>query len=569
MKKIFCLILALLMVLSMTACGETAQDAETPPATEEPPVTAASPTPEGDPDDPDFALKLVDPEWVDKDTYYELTNVPYCTNVVCEQYQYMNIYAPAEYFRGESVNGYTAETAPIVFMNNCSGWMSSKPGGVNFDYVDEGFVFVNCGARSRDAGKYGKSPCAAVDQKSAIRTLRLNADVIPGDMDRIFSVGTSGGGQMSSILGASGNMDEYYPYLYESGAPGVTYDEASGVYTSTIDDSIYGCMAYCPIADINNADMAYAWMRYECGETGATQMTGSTVEFNEFKLALQQDLAIAFCEYINDLGIRDAEGNVLSFDVVNGVPDPRSGSYYEKTLENMSIALNALLADCTKDDGSFSYKKSIGMGPKAQTVEYTSLEDYFASFTNLDQWLVQDADGSYRVTDLTGFLLGTGLARNKDIPGFDTFDRSAENNAFGASDESAVHYSASVAAVLEANYDKYSTMDGFDAQAVDEYIEEANREDIQLQTYLMNATHIILNVAAGEEEADFASYWRTRNGTADEHTSFSIAYNLCMAAAMAGAEGVDYSLVWDMPHSSNEGTSTSTYVEWIHSICGV
>lgn len=569
MKKIFYLILALPMALSMTACGETAEEVETPPAAEEPSVAAALPTPEADPDDPDFALKLTAPEWVDQDTYYELKNVPYCTNVVCEQYQYMNIYAPAEYFRGESVNGYTAETAPIVFMNNCSGWMSSKPGGVNFDYVGEGFVFVNCGARSRDAGEYGKSPCAVVDQKSAIRTLRLNADVIPGDMDRIFSVGASGGGQMSSILGASGNMDEYYPYLYESGAPGVSYDKASGVYTSTIDDSIYGCMAYCPIADINNADMAYAWMRYECGETGATQMTGGTVEFNEFKLALQKDLAIAFCEYINSLGIEDAEGNVLSFDVVNGVPDPRSGSYYERTLENMSIALNALLASCTKDDGSFSYQKSIGMGPKAQTVEYTSLEEYFASFTNLDQWLKQDADGSYQVTDLTGFLLGTGLARNKDIPGFDTFDRSAENNAFGASDEYAVHYSASVAAVLEANYDKYSALDGFDAQSVDEYIKEANREDIQLQTYLMNATHIMLNVAAGKETADFASYWRTRNGTADEHTSFSIAYNLCLAAGMAGAEGVDYSLVWDMPHSSNEGTSTGTYVEWIHSICKV
>lgn len=50
--------------------------------------------------------------------------------------------------------------------------------------------------------------------------MRLYA--IPGDKDRIISIGTSGGGQMSSILGASGNMPEYYEYLYEAGALGVT-----------------------------------------------------------------------------------------------------------------------------------------------------------------------------------------------------------------------------------------------------------------------------------------------------------------------------------------------------------
>ena len=68
---------------------------------------------------------------------------------------------------------------------------------------------------------------------------------------------------MSSALGATGNMSEYYPYLYEAGAIGVTKDEKTGEYASQYDDSVYAAMCYCPIADIENADLAYAWFRYD------------------------------------------------------------------------------------------------------------------------------------------------------------------------------------------------------------------------------------------------------------------------------------------------------------------
>lgn len=41
-----------------------------------------------------------------------------------------------------------------------------------------------------------------------------------------------------------------------------------------------------------------------------------------------------------------------------------------------------------------------------------------------------------------------------------------------------------------------------------------------------------------------------------------------MSALMAGAESVDYSLVWAMNHGDDEGTSTGTFIDWVHSICG-
>ncbi len=582
MKKLISILLCLCLLLSLTACAGDGSS-ETPEI-EPTPTAAPTPTPEPTPeplvDEASLALDLSDAQWEKSadGSYYQLKGVAFCTNVVAEKYQSMNIYVPAAYFEGGEVCGYTADTAPIVLQNNCSGWRSGTAGNVNSSFIENGFVFVNCGARSRDAADgVGKAPAAVVDLKSAVRTLRANADVIPGDEEKIISIGTSGGGQMSSILGASGDMEEYWPYLYENGAPGLLYDEASDAYISTIDDDVFGCMCYCPIADIENADLAYAWWRYDSGATSFSGMFGGGGDFSEFQLALEQDLAIAYCEYINSLDLVDKDGEPLVFEVAeDGTPEPRSGSFYDQMLENMSDALNALIAANTDEQGNFSYTKSAGKGPGGpggpggkggEATTYDSLDAFLGSYSNTSEWLTKNEDGTFSVTDMAGFLNGTGLARNKDIPGFDSFDMSAENDAFGSADEKAVHFSASVAAVLEANYDEYSALEGFDAAVVDAYIELANREDIINQAYLMNATAIMLDTAAGRQDADFADHWRTRNGTADEHTSFTIAYNLAMSAMMAGAESVDYSLVWAMGHGDAEGTSTGTFAQWVNSIC--
>ena len=95
---------------------------------------------------------------------------------------------------------------------------------------------------------------------------------------------------------------------------------------------------------------------------------------------------------------------------------------------------------------------------------------------------------------------------------------------------------------------------------------DSHRDDLKYQTWLMNATHILLDNARGKTKSDFSRYWRTRNGTADEHTSFAIAYNLCMAAKLAGAE-VDYALIWNAGHGDVDGDGTGTFEEWVHRIC--
>ena len=541
--------------------------------------------------DPAAAIQSGKYQWVAFDEggngtidYYALLEVAYCPNIVAPKYQYMNIFVPAGYLNvdGEGTTGvnweskigqYTPSTAPIIFENHCAGWRAGAAISPerSFErlkgYTSEGIVYVSCGARSRnvttgepgteDFHSNGKAPVGAVDQKAGVIYLRANAGVLPGDPERIISDGGSGAGQMSTALGGTGDMPEYYPYLYELGALGVTCE--GGKYASRYKDSIYGCNSRFPIADISNADLAYAWWRCFGGETGVGPHPGDPTghEFTEFQLALQDDLAQAYVEYVNSLNLKDADGKPLTLDGL------RSGSFYEAVLNNLTAALNAWLAE--QDE--------------AERKEY--IAKLLAANKEDDIWVKRNEDGSCAVLSLDGLMrnygnrgnpddLGNVFNRNKDIPSFDTLEMTAENDAFGRPDVFAVHYCASAAKVIKENYERYSKLDGFQKEIADQFISDAldgpDAQYIADQVYLMNATQILLDNAKGEARSTAAKHWRVRSGTADEHTSYTIGFTICLAAAMAG-NSADYHLVWNMNHGASEGTSTGTLVQWIKHIC--
>jgi hypothetical protein len=70
---------------------------------------------------------------------------------------------------------------------------------------------------------------------------------VPGNTDRIVSVGCSAGGALSALLGASGNSSLYDNYFSEIGAAAES-------------DNIFASACYSPITDLEHADMAYEWM---------------------------------------------------------------------------------------------------------------------------------------------------------------------------------------------------------------------------------------------------------------------------------------------------------------------
>lgn len=158
-----------------------------------------------------------------------------------------------------------------------------------------GFVVVAPGCRGRDCqaadGTYfGKAPAAIVDLKAAVRYLRRNQDVIPGNMERILSTGGSAGGALSCLLAASGNSPLYDSYLNAIGAA----EER---------DDIFASASYSPIINLEHADGGYEW---EMGTipcagaaTGPIKVVPGLVD-QELSAQLKQE----FMDYQTALGLK-------------------------------------------------------------------------------------------------------------------------------------------------------------------------------------------------------------------------------------------------------------------------
>lgn len=292
------------------------------------------------------------------DVYYQI-GVGYCSNPETVEYETMGIYVPGMYLVGEengdgtytctlnssgTVKGYTAATAPIVFPVNTAGY-SAQEAPVSYqyesisEYLEAGFVYVYAGMRGRSNGydengelSYsGGAPWGVTDLKAAVRYYRYNSAWLPGNTDSIFTFGHSGGGAQSAVMGASGDSEMYYPYLTSIGA--AMYDGDGKL----ISDAICGAMCWCPITSLDYADAAYEWNMGQYADTG-TRAEGT------YTSALSKDLAEAYASYINELGLQDGDGNVLTLtSSEDGIY--AAGSYYDYMVSVVEQSLNNFLSD--------------------------------------------------------------------------------------------------------------------------------------------------------------------------------------------------------------------------------
>lgn len=377
---------------------------------------------------------------IDKKEYkvraYE--NIIYVANPVDTVYQKLNIYVPLEYYDGVEINGYSLESAPIFFPNAIGGYMPAEPMTLNnsgnrnifgqlaprnisdvgpmtspplFDNTDRksaihtalsrGYIVASAGVRGRSLKNTqgvntGKAPAGLVDLKAAVRYLKHNAKSIPGNQDHIISNGTSAGGAMSTLLGATGNSKEYIPYLEELGA-------------ASASDDIWAVSAYCPIVDLDHADSAYEWQfngintfqnRMMDMIDGVRDSKGQADTLTNAQIQTSNDLKFLFPTYLNSLNLKDSDGNALILDA--------------------------------QGEGRFKdYVKSMVMSSAQRVVDTgESIAD--------KPWFIVD---NGRVIDLNFEEYIRNMKRMKTPPAFDAFDLSApENNLFGSVSQDARHF---------------------------------------------------------------------------------------------------------------------------------
>jgi hypothetical protein len=292
---------------------------------------------------------------------------------------------------GAASSSAAASPAPSASASNATGATNGTGGALSTNQLlalAAGYVVVEPGARGRtlknSSGEYyGTAPAAIVDLKAAVRYVKFNKGRIPGNTERIVSAGTSAGGALSSLLGASGDSPIYDKYLKELGAA-----DAS--------DAIFATGAWCPITDLEHADGAYEWN----WGSNVTQSTGKVAD-----QTVSKDLQAQFAEYQASLKLRGLNG----FGPLNArnLDDYMLETYIQPSATRYLAALSD--ADRTT---------------------------YLAANTFIT-W-----DGEKATFTWADFLTHVG-ARKKTAPSFDAFDLSAgENNEFGAGTTLSRHFTA-------------------------------------------------------------------------------------------------------------------------------
>ena len=325
--------------------------------------------------------------------YKAYMHIPYVTRPLDTDYQSLCIFEPV-FIGGKSVD---ASDAPILFSNRVGGYMpvddsrttdvGGRSGGDREALaLAAGFVVVVPGCRGRtvqdaDDNYIGKAPAVLVDLKAAVRYLRHNKGKVPGDTDRMISVGCSAGGAVSAALGASGNSPLFEPYLKEIGAA----DER---------DDFFATGVFSPIMDLQHGDMAYEW---EFGEVPLTR-TGELVD-QTLSAALRKEFA--------------AYEKSLKLGGING--------YGRLTADNLG-----------------EYIARYWLNPAAtlylQGLSETERTAYLAD----KAWLKWDGTATHMtMEDYNRNYSG----RYKALPAFDTFDlHEAENGLFGNTTTDAGHF---------------------------------------------------------------------------------------------------------------------------------
>ena len=440
--------------------------------------------------------------------YRAFEYIPYVANPIDIDQQYMNIYVPEEYFNNGTVNGYNTQTAPIFMPNAVGGYMPSqamtpkvengKPNSVLYA-LSRGYVVASPATRGRtnkasDGNFIGKAPAVIVDLQAATAYLHANDSTMPGNANRIITNGTSAGGAVSLLQGATGNNSDFQPYLQALGA-------------ATAATNVYAVSAYAPITNLDAADMAYEWSYKGItsfnkvtmgqgelpqanvgGNTAPPQRTMQRVNLNADDVAYSNLLSEHFPEYVNNLQLHDSMGRVLKLD--------KNGN---GTFKNY---VKAFIIDAAN---------------KAQ-----------AKGTDLSKhtYFVRD-NKTGAIKDINWEAYNQFVSRSKAPGAFDSRSNdSGENSLFGTSATDNNHFT-----ITAALHDTTPNQDV--------YVENA-----KIVT-MMNPMNYL-----GSPAATNARYYRIRYGTADSNTSVAIPLIVGTRAQNLGYN-VDMATPFDVDHSGD------------------
>jgi len=609
-RKYLKMAVAGVMSVSLVACGQAAETSSTEVTTT---ASAESTKVITNLDQIDNTKWLYNEE---DNVYYQI-GIQYCENPADLNYETLAVYVPGEYMdaidNGDGTytceinydntagsSNYTAATAPIALPVNTPGYAAMDApteydsnfgyGSVS-DYTSEGFILVVAGCRGRDAG----APAGVTDLKAAIRYIRYNDGNIAGNMERVFTLGMSGGGAQSALLGITGDSVLYDAYLEEIGA------------VMGVSDAVMGSQAWCPITNLDSADAAYEW-----------NMGNTRSDLTDEEQEISDALTAYYADYINALGLTDEDGNVLTLEESE---DGRyqAGSYYEYIKEVIETSLNNFLADTEFPYDSDSSSQGGGMGgmggpgggrgdfdpenppegfdkadfggekgaaakPEDGETDYTAIDDisrkettsgvtisgtyetvqdYIDALNANGTWVEYDEEtNTATITSIADFTEAVKTV-SKDLGAFDQLDGGqGENTLFGYGDGEGAHFDAELAKILEEIGSDYAADYAEDLTKTDS---AGNTVDVRLNMY--SPMYYLISDSEGYQSSSVAQYFRINSGLWQSDTAISTEANLALALENYSEDiDVDFTTVWGMQHTTAErtGDSTTNFIEWVN-----
>lgn len=444
-------------------------------------------------------------------TFRAFENIPYVEKPVDPEMQKLNLFVPEAFYAGESINGYDLNSAPIFVPNTVGGYRPGpvdhpgmdRQGRVNaiFHALRHGYVVVAPGLRGNgmtDAeGKFiGCAPAVICDYKAVVRWLRHNRDLIPGDTEKIITNGTSAGGAISSVMGATGNHPDYEPYLKAMGAA----DER---------DDIFAASCYCPITNLDHADMAYEWEFYGINDYHRNKMIPPgpgedkptfipiDEDMSPEQIELSGLLKPMFPGYLNSLKLTGKDGTELTLDG-NG-----NGTFKDYVV---SVILRSAQGQLDK-------------GEDLSELDWLTVENGKAVCADFGK-------------------LAAFRTRMKPASAFDDVNMGTpENELFSTQCVKERHFTAFACEHSRAN---------------------GALAEVQ-QIKMMNPMNYI-----GAEGATVAKYYRIRHGSVDRDTSLAVSAMLTLKLQKYGVDA-NLEYPWGVPHSGDY--DLPELFAWIDSIC--
>ncbi len=383
-------------------------------------------------------------------------------------------------------------------------------------------------------------------------------------------------------MGATGDSEMYMPYLSSIGA---LMKDSQG---KPLSDAIDGAMCWCPITNLTQADLSYEWMMGQFSSEG-------TRAYGTWTRSLSRDMARAYADSLNRMGLRDEQGNVLTLtQSESGIY--MAGPYYDYLKTTIETSLNNFLKDnqfplttgqsdfqvdgafpgqgAQESMGGWTPPKGAPVMPMAQEEPHTynSAKEYIDALNGDNPWITYDEKTNTATISSAEAFVEHMKQATKSVGAFDNLQKAqAENLLFGNGQNDALHFDGNMTYFMEKRQNTYKNYSDYDDSIRQAYEGDMNNVDAlhvdTLTRQLMYDPMTFILVPAGEKKpSTLAKHWRIHTGISQGDTALTTEVNLALALKQRkDVEDVDFATVWEKKHTMAErtGSSTENFIQWV------